>query len=195
MSIKTLRDANPFPADVDKANQTLAPLGLPMGWACREMVTAIIKYARYAKAVIDGGSFQGLSATHFIKQTRATVICIDHWRGSDEHQGREDIHRLYQIFLANMAPHAKRVIPIRKTSISGLMEVKYHNVKPECILVDWAHDEESVFGDVKCALELFPKAVLIIDDWRRPAVRAGVKKAVNGKRKIDAWEKIAIVCK
>jgi hypothetical protein len=192
--IEALRKEFPF----DQANQEFRRIGddgLPQGWSCGEMVKAMREHAKDAKVVIDGGSFQGRSATHFLREApNSMVICIDHWKGSEEHQKREDVCDLYEIFLANMEPFRDRIIPVRASSIKGMNLVKWCNIKPDVILIDWAHDKESVYNDVYTAMMLFPGATLILDDWRRQAVRDGAYKAMAGfSHVIECGDKIAVV--
>ena len=184
MSIETLRTKYPFPEKVDHTFRRHTIKGRPLGWACEEIIHSIYKYGPKAKVVLDGGSFQGLSATHFVTLTPADVICIDHWQGSVEHQKREDVQELYQIFLANVAEHAARIIPMRMNSLDGMREVAAHGVKPDVILIDWSHDMVSVRADVGLALDLFPEATLILDDWRRKGVKEGAEPAAAERNRI-----------
>jgi hypothetical protein len=50
---------------------------------------------------------------------------------------------------------------------------------PDLIYIDAAHDTESVASDVATALRLFPKSVLVGDDWSWDSVRTGVERAFS----------------
>lgn len=131
------------------------------------------------RVVIELGSLCGLSS-RFLAETApcAAIICIDHWNGSAEHQGREGwderLRELYPRFLRNLWPWRDRVIPMRTTTLGGMQEIVDLGVTPDLIYVDAGHDTKSVQDDVSAALSLFPKADIVGDDWLHASVRLGV---------------------
>jgi hypothetical protein len=131
------------------------------------------------KVVVELGSLCGLSS-RFLAETapNATIICIDHWKGSAEHQGREGwdqrLRELYPRFLRNLWPWRDRVIPMRTTTLAGMQEIVDLKIAPELLYVDAAHDTKSVQDDVSAALSLFAEADIVGDDWLHAPVRLGV---------------------
>lgn len=152
------------------------------------------------KYVIELGSLCGLSTKCLVETApNAVVICIDHWKGSAEHQGRvgndweNRLPELYERFVRNMWPWRDRVVPVKTTTVAGMSEVHSLGIKPQLIYVDASHDIESVRCDVTTCLDLFPEAVVVGDDWARGDVRMGVVQATYkrcrwlGVRGWGAW--------
>jgi len=134
------------------------------------------------RVIVELGSLLGLSSRFLAEVVpEVTVICIDHWKGSAEHQGREGwddrLRELYPRFLRNLWPWRNRVVPMRSTTLDGMRELYELGIEPDLIYIDASHDELNVFLDVSTALELFPKAELVGDDWLRSGVRIGVAQA------------------
>lgn len=130
---------------------------------------------------LELGSWMGKSARWFAQQCpNATVICVDHWEGSPEHLRKEKwkkhLPTLYETFLTNMWDLRDRVIPVRAKTLQGMEAVAEAGVQPDVIYIDAAHDADSVYHDLKTALELFPDAQIIGDDWPIEGVREGVRK-------------------
>lgn len=130
---------------------------------------------------LELGSWLGKSVTWFAERCpNATVICIDHWRGSPEHHRKEKWQKhlptLYETFLTNMWELRDRVIPIRANTLDGMRAVAQADVRPDVIYIDAAHDADSVYHDLVTAIELFPGARILGDDWPIEGVRHGVRK-------------------
>lgn len=123
------------------------------------------------KLVVELGSFLGDSAKFIADNApNATVVCIDHWMGSDEHQEGpyKDIIRnrnLFEAFVVSCWNYRKRIIPIRARTVDGLRIVSRFGLKPDVIYIDAAHDSVSVTEDLNTSCSLFPDAVLIGDDY------------------------------
>lgn len=123
----------------------------------------------------------GLSASRFLLLApNATVICIDHWKGSEEHQSGPEslkLSTLYETFLVNLWEKRDRIIPVRAGNIIGMQEVASLRINPDVVYVDWSHDADSVCSDLLAAREMFPRATLIGDDWSWESVREGVQRS------------------
>lgn len=139
----------------------------------RMMLNKNVKY------VMELGSWLGMSARTMADfAPNATVICIDHWKGSIEHQ---DIFfpELYETFLVNCWDYKDRIIPIKEESIVGMKKVYESGIKPELIYVDASHEYEDVKKDIQTAKKLFPDAVICGDDYNRKGVRQAVDENGN----------------
>ncbi len=169
MKLQELKNKFPFPAVKPDIN-TLRPDGRPEGWCSGDnvrMFEAIVPAD--AKVIIDGGSWMGLSAWHFLRiAPKATVICVDTWAGSEEHKRScpEILPRLYDIFISNMWEYRDRIIPIRIDGVTGLSGISKMGIKPDVVYIDWAHDYVSVKNDISAAVKLFPEATICGDDYR-----------------------------
>ncbi len=135
------------------------------------------------KLLVELGSWLGKSARFMLRAAPgATIICIDHWRGSAEHHAprRQDVNdklpRLYETFLRNMWPWRDRVVPLRGDTVAGLRELGRLHLAPDLVYIDAGHDYENVRADLRTALELFPAARIAGDDW---IYFEGVRRAVG----------------
>jgi hypothetical protein len=116
-----------------------------------------------------------LSTRNFLGSfPQATVVCIDHFQGSPEHQAdpewREMLPTLYESFLTLNWPSRERIVPLRMTIQEGMRTVARYGLKPEVIFFDADHSYENLLADLELAHELFPQAQLIGDDFDAPQV-------------------------
>jgi len=123
------------------------------------------------KVVVELGSWLGQSTRHMLNAApNATVIAIDHWLGGSDHQGpngicHEKLPTLYETFLVNCWDYRDRLIPIRKPTIEGMTFVAEQGVKADLVYVDADHMYESVKADINMALDLWPDAKILGDDF------------------------------
>jgi len=156
----------------------------PEGWCHPEVEAAIRTIARPGAAVLmELGSWLGKSARVMLRHAPgATVICVDHWRGSPEHQpgGKAESDKLpilYDQFIRNMWGYRDRVIPVRETTLEGMKIVAHCGLRPEAIYIDASHDRESLYADIQGATSLFPGVPLVGDDWPFTSVKLAVWQA------------------
>jgi hypothetical protein len=151
------------------------------GWHTKDRKDFLRKHLPNRNGILlELGVWKGLSTDWFLKAFKGLdVVCIDHWKGSEEHHRmdvKKDLPHLYNIFLGNMYLYRQRIIPLRADTLSGMKEVHAAGMAPDVIYIDAAHDYESVKADVNTAIELFPKAMLFGDDWDFPDVNKAVKE-------------------
>lgn len=133
-----------------------------------------------ARLIIELGSWTGRS-TRFLANLApdATIVAVDHWNGSPEHRDdaelREALPRLYDTFLAECWAERERIIPLRMGSVAGLRAVAQAGLAPDAIYIDADHSFKSVVADLTAALDLFPSAVIVGDDWDWEEVRKAVE--------------------
>ncbi len=147
------------------------------------------------KLLVELGSWLGKSARFMLRAAPgATIICIDHWRGSAEHHAPRQpiggtwkcptewadvngkLPRLHETFLRNMWPWRDRVVPLRGDTVTGLRELGRLRLAPDLVYIDAGHGYENVRADLRTALELFPAARIAGDDW---IYFEGVRRAVG----------------
>lgn len=134
------------------------------------------------KVIVELGSWLGKSARWFCNHCpNATVVCIDHWEGSPEFQGRFDwiVGKSYETFLRNMWKYRDRVVPLKMKTIEGVELLESLGVQPDLVYIDAGHDEESVYRDVTACLKAFPEAQIVGDDWDWNGVQRGVRAATD----------------
>ncbi|MBI3866030.1 MAG: class I SAM-dependent methyltransferase [Planctomycetia bacterium] len=133
-----------------------------------------------SKLIVELGSWTGRS-TRFLAELApsATIVAVDHWEGSPEHRTdpelRDALPRLYETFLAECWAERERIIPVRSSSVAGLRAVAQAGLVPDAVYIDADHRFESVVADLTAALDLFPSAVIVGDDWDWEEVRKAVE--------------------
>ena len=169
-----LREMYPWPT-----MQSAFP-GEPEGLLDRETKDAIEQHLPAdAACVIELGSYEGGSAEYLLSLIPGVVICVDHWQGFPGWNLRQRMLPHYQRFVATVWEHRDRVIPVREKTVAGLARIHDCGIRPDLILIDAGHDEQSVYEDVSVSCELFPGVNLIGHDWsNRPGVAAGLRRAV-----------------
>jgi hypothetical protein len=165
------------------------------GWlfpSTQEMLSRFL--SSNTELVVELGSWLGLS-TRFIasRAPRAAVIAIDHWQGSPEHQHdpalRELLPKLYETFLVNCWNDRARIIPVRAGTLQGLERVARSGLQPGCIYLDADHSFEAVSADLQAIQRLFPKAIIVGDDWNWEGVRRAATDFSNAVgRPLEALE-------
>lgn len=179
MGLSELKNAFPFPSK--------APNVPPCdhGWFW-ESHTELLSGAMgpKVKVILELGSWLGKSTRWIAKHSpNATVIAVDHWRGSAEHfekpEWRAMLPTLYETFLKNCWAFKDRMIPLRMDTISGMEMVNQCRVVPDLVIIDAGHDYESAHGDVSTALRLFPGAAVCGDDFYWEGVNRAVTEHVS----------------
>lgn len=185
--LETLRNLYPWPDTIPDVPDRLT------GWFAGDNQNVLRQnLGPDTKLVVELGSWQGMSAQFLAKHAMsATVVCIDHWEGSQEHHTYApwavELPTLYGTFLRNLWPFKDRLIPLKATTTDGLNKIAECGLSPDLIYIDAAHDTESVFSDVSLALRLFPRATLVGDDWSWDSVRIGVERAFkDSERKLES---------
>lgn len=139
------------------------------------------------RVVVELGSWLGMS-TRFIADVapNATVIAIDTWAGSTEHQNhpqfRSMLPTLYSNFLSLSWSYRNRIIPLRMTTLEGLRAVAEAGLQPDVVFIDAEHSYEAVTAEIHLAYELFPRTTLVGDDYDWDGVRQAVNDFAQSSR-------------
>ena len=131
--------------EIDKINGWL---GQQEGIALQEVIRQLEPKAQIAEL----GSWQGRSSVVIASALppEGTLYCVDHFKGSDEHQGGQfDLASLYDNFSHN----------IKKFHVEGKIQVlvmssldaaaKFATSSLDLVFVDASHDYESVKADIE----------------------------------------------
>lgn len=155
----------------------------PQGWFQKRHATYLAPHTGlHVTEVVELGSWLGKSTRWWARNCpQATVYAVDTWRGSEEHRQQANwaakLPRLYETFLANCWGYRKQIVPVRMDSREAIACLRSLGVTPQVVYIDAAHDEESVYRDVREAAEAWPRATLTGDDWPALPVQRGVQRA------------------
>jgi hypothetical protein len=201
-ALRRLAGAHPWPTD---RPEDAAP-GQEQGWlgaGTEQMLARVLSPKTHL--VVELGAWLGLSSRYIADLApHATVLSVDHWVGSPEHQSQQRyqklLPRLYETFLARCWDHRERVVPLRMSTLDGLKAVAEAGLAPDFVYVDAEHSYEAVRSELGLARQLFPRAILGGDDYDWRGVREGVDEfarrqglvverfGVRGWRLLESWE-------
>jgi len=135
-----------------------------------------------ARSIVVLGAGAGRS-TKFLADfaPQATLVAIDHRHGKPEQlaDSPPPIDRLHETLLAECWDLRERVIPLRMKSQAALRLLANERLEPDAIFVDGDRGPDEIIADVRTALDLFPKALVIGGNWRHEAVARGVEQTVR----------------
>lgn len=204
MSLKILRQRYPWPAqkpDVpEKPANSEKPLsagGSIFGWFHGEN-RAVLKKLLSASppVVLELGALLGLS-TKFLAEWApdSTIITIDHWKGSAEHQKSKPLadvlHTMFETFCVHLWEHRSHVIPMRTTTIKGMVELFRLGITPKIVYIDAGHETGPVYADAIVAMTLWPEAHVVGDDGCWKSIQAALKDLQRQtNRVIDTSQRI-----
>ena len=150
----------------------------PSGWLCGENKKTLSDVITRDNplVVLELGAWLGMSTRFLCEQTSddCTVVTIDHWLGSSEHQTNPILPVLYETFVKNCWKYRHKLIPLRTTTLEGVREVFDADIVPNLIYVDASHETDLVIKDLDICLTLFPEATIVGDDWTWTSVKEGV---------------------
>ena len=181
-AVAELARRHPWPA----TKPDVPPFPQP-GWlfpGTREMLARCVPSA--VRLIVELGSWTGRSTRHLATLApQATIIAIDHWQGSPEHQADPELARvlprLYETFLSECWTYRERIVPLKTDSRDGLHRVAEAGLRPDLVYIDADHAFEAVLADVQSSVELFPSAIIVGDDWDWDGVRAAVETVVAAR--------------
>ena len=139
------------------------------------------------RLVVEVGSWLGRS-TRFLagRAPNAHIVAIDHWLGSAEHRQDAELApwlpQLYETFLAECWDYRHQIIPVRANSLEGMRRVAEAGLEPDLVYIDADHSFHAVYADVTAALDLFPQATIVGDDWDWESVRSAVLRILADRR-------------
>jgi hypothetical protein len=122
------------------------------------------------KLVVELGAWLGMSSRFIAEHApNATVVSVDHWKGSPEHRTQEEFRAvlptLYESFLEQCWTYRDQIVPLRMTSLEGLQTVADFGLTPDLVYIDAEHSHPAVTSELELARHLFPGAVLVGDDY------------------------------
>jgi hypothetical protein len=153
------------------------------GWLCPETAAMLRRHlAVGTRIVVETGSWLGVSARHILRHApRATLVCIDTWKGSPEHHNNPDwsqrLATLYETFCRNLWEARARIIPMRTDALQGLAELHALGIVPDLVYVDDLHQYAHVLRELTLLDAQWHGVRLVGDDYNHPDVRRAVQAA------------------
>jgi hypothetical protein len=156
------------------------------------------------ECVLELGSWLGRSTKYICERCpQSAVIAVDIWLNEyfddDSHYNKNDAefssilrsNSIYDQFLSNLRDHRVQdrsdgtvvgLIPMKMTSTEALKLIHELGIEPSLIYIDASHHYDYVVSDVSTCLRLFPKAVLVGDDWDNNDVRRAVEDIAKAEK-------------
>lgn len=173
-----------FPWPTEKP---LVPPNPHHGWLFDSTRLALRQYTNAnSRLVVEIGAWLGLSTRWLAAcAPNAGIISIDTWKGSPEHLAAPELRAmlptLFETWQVNCWELRPQLLPLRMNSAEGLEEIAVAGLQPELIFIDGDHSFDAVTSDLRTALERFPQANLVGDDWDWPDVRRAVESVCDPK--------------
>jgi GR25 family glycosyltransferase involved in LPS biosynthesis len=146
----------------------------------------VVKEFKDKDTFVEVGSWKGRSSCFLAVEIansnkNINFYCVDTWEGSVEHQDRDDLHQLYDIFTSNMHKVEEYYTPLRMTSLEA--SKKFEDKSLSFVFLDASHEYEDVKDDIKSWLpKIKPGGILAGHDYYPDDCYdwfPGVKRAVN----------------
>jgi hypothetical protein len=180
-----LRLEHPWPAETPEVPPD------EHGWLKASTIDALqLAMKRKPRYVLELGSWLGKSCRWFLGQSGdVRMICVDRWmpylrRGDDPSSGIRSYgdpekDMLWLCFIRNQWRLQERIVPIRLSTIGGMIAVHNAGVRPDLVYIDAEHGTPAVFSEILAARSLFPNTWIVGDDWQFDSVKAAVELAAR----------------
>lgn len=160
----------------------------PIWFSAADIYRRFVAFAEGPAIAVELGAWKGRSACFMgveIANSGKPIdfYAVDHWQGSAgeaEHDSDPDVRagRLYEVFLANTAPVAEQVKPIRSDSAAAASQ--FADASIDFLYIDANHSYERVLRDlIAWYPKVKPGGLIAGDDWCfADAGELGVRHAV-----------------
>lgn len=125
--------------------------------------------------------------------TQGTVFAVDHWKGSEEHQGAladKPDYFLYGVFSKNLQRHIDygRVVPIRMPSVEAAAHLARQEFLFDMVFIDASHDYDSVKADILAWKPLIsPGGILCGHDAGHPPIMRATHELLPVRHEHSMW--------
>ena len=156
------------------------------GWfSYPNLYSKVVKRFPSGSRFVEIGCWKGKSAAYMCVEIANSnkdieFFCVDTWEGSVEHEGMEELPKLYDIFIDNMRPVGEYYFPLKMTSLEAVQKFKDESL--DFVFIDASHEYEDVRDDI---LAWYPKVkpggIIAGHDYYHEEHDwfPGVKQAVN----------------
>jgi len=144
------------------------------GWNSQSKALKCALEQTKPESIVEVGSWLGASAIFMATLTKAPIICVDTFLGSNEVLWRDNVvqnvvqnfDRIYKQFCVNITSKElnKQIVPLPMTSSSAAELMSAHNVKVDMVYIDAGHREREVYADLQDWWPLTNK-VIVGDDY------------------------------
>ncbi len=139
-----------------------------------------------AKLIVEVGAWTGQSVRFLANvASQAKVIAVDDWSGSDcvnDPELAKSLPFLFETFLAESWEQRNQIVPVRANFQDGMREIAEAGLQPELVFIDVAQQAERLRENLTAALDLFPQAVVVGDQWDAESVRLAVDSVTQDRR-------------
>jgi predicted O-methyltransferase YrrM len=163
--VKTYCDRTPVKNNLDANVQ---------GWGSDSSVFRYVIERIQPESIVEVGSWLGASALHMASLTKAPIVCVDTFLGSNEVLWRENqvvslnnnFSKIFNQFCANVTINKlnDQIVPLPMTSSSAAELLTKLDVRADLIYIDAGHRYREVYADLQDWWPLANKG-LIGDDY------------------------------
>jgi hypothetical protein len=159
-------------------NELASPGDHIHGWMDGHELHWLYETAKHMESVVEIGSWRGRSAFSLCSSGCQQVICVDHFKGSEEHQGflAQEKLDIRAEFYRNVG-HFPSLMVLEMSSEEAAGRIDFVDM----VFIDGSHDETSVATDIRLWA---PKARKIVagHDYGYDSVRGEVVKYFGRER-------------
>ena len=144
------------------------------GWNSRSVALKQAIEQSNPESIVEVGSWLGASALFMAEQSKAQIICVDTflgsnevlWRNGDVKNVTENFSQVYDQFCANItySNANSQISPLPMTSSAAAELFMKEKVKVDMVYIDAGHREREVYADLQDWWPLTNK-VIVGDDY------------------------------
>jgi len=127
--------------------------------------------------IVELGTYYGMSTKFLAENSKAKIITVDHFRGSKEHNERDDLRPLipamYETFLVNLWDYKDRIHIYRGKTVDFLLDIVNSEVASfaKIVYIDASHEFIDVYRDLELSSIIFCHATICGDDFKWKSVK------------------------
>jgi hypothetical protein len=143
------------------------------GWTTANELSWLYETAKTMETIVEVGSWVGRSATALASGCEGMVYCVDHFKGSSEHQDTiKGGFNPKEEFIKNMDGLSSRITLLEMDSIEAAK--LFDDKSVDMVFIDGAHEFDHVLSDLGAWV---PKARRIIcgHDYDYPSVKLALE--------------------
>ena len=138
------------------------------------------------RLIVETRSDAGSRTRHLAALARnAAVLAIDQWQESSNVSSAQGPAQAgpkrFDAFLSECWPFRSQITPLRTEPVDGFRRIASVGLQPDLIYLDGSGRFESILDELRTAIDLFPRAIIVGDGWNLEGVRKAVETAAKDR--------------